>query len=171
MSRDGLNSLGLHALVLDLITMSGRISFSAASFATNSSRATTSRSPSRRVGRNHIAKMSARRSRSSSIPRSKNPADFLEFREYVIHPIDGDPRGKATIEILGLNRDKIAEKRLDILDKLKALLKAREYFALRIIGEPDREAMDLGAQIDEHLMSSVGDSAEYAAMVRAAIVR
>lgn len=104
-------------------------------------------------------------------PAIENPGDFLEFREYVIHPIDGDPRGKATIEILGLNREKMAEKRLDVLVKLKALLKAREYFALRIIGDPDRETMDLVAEIDELLMRSVGDSAEYAAMVRAAIAR
>jgi hypothetical protein len=100
-------------------------------------------------------------------PAIEDPGDFLEFRENVIHSIDGDPRGTKTIEVLGLNRVKMAERRLDVLGKLKALLKAREAF--RSVRKPGRDVMDLIKEIDEQLERWVEDSAEYAAMIRAAL--
>ncbi len=100
-------------------------------------------------------------------PAIDDPADFLEFRENIIHAIDEDPRGKATIEILGLNRVKMAERRLDVLDKLKALLKAREAF--RTLKDPDRDVRNLIGEIDDQLTRCIDDSAEYAAMIRAAL--
>jgi hypothetical protein len=99
----------------------------------------------------------------------ENPADFLDFREDMSRAIDDNPRGKTTIGVLGLDRMEMDEKRLDLFDKVKALLKARDYFALRAVGESDREAMDLVAEIDEQLLHGIGDSAEYAAMIRAAL--
>jgi uncharacterized protein (TIGR02646 family) len=100
-------------------------------------------------------------------PAIEDPSAFLEFRENMIHAIKDDRRGQATIEIMGLNRVKIAERRLDVLDKLKALLKAREAF--RTLTNPDRDVTDLIKEIDEQLNRCADDNAEYAAMIRAAL--
>ena len=52
-------------------------------------------------------------------PAIEDPASFLEFDEEYVRAIDGNPRGKATIEILGLNREEIVEKRRDVLGLIK----------------------------------------------------
>ena len=53
--------------------------------------------------------------------RDRRSGTFLEFDEEYVRPIDGHPRGEATIEILGLNREEIVEKRRDVLGLIKDL--------------------------------------------------
>lgn len=100
-------------------------------------------------------------------PGIDDPTEFLEFREHVLHAIDGNRRGRATIRILGLNRIEISERRLDALKDLRALVIARKAF--RAIKPPKRDVKKAIREIDDRLAKLVEDSAEYAAMVRTAL--
>ena len=100
-------------------------------------------------------------------PAIEEPGEFLDFREHIIYAIGGNLRGLATIEILGLDRIKISERRLDALNKLKALVTARKAF--RAIKRPWRDIREAIQLIDDQLRIWIEDSAEYAAMIRAAL--
>ena len=94
---------------------------------------------------------------------------FLEFNEEYLRAINGNQRGKATIETLGLNREKIAEMRRDALARLKLLIKCREQTARQVAEHSNVELVELLANIDSHLVVVTLDSAEYATMLRAAL--
>ena len=106
-------------------------------------------------------------------PEVDDPASFLEFEEEYIRAIDGHPRGEATIEILGLNRAEIVEKRRDVLDPIRDLLDCRELIARRAEKDPGPEGQRLLRAIDDLIERYAekyrSDSAEYAAMIRAAL--
>lgn len=92
-------------------------------------------------------------------PSVGDPERFISFRKEVPYPIDNNPRGKATIQDLGLNRLKLNERRLEHYERLKLLYD----IAYRIPTIPESgEAKDL-------LDKAVQDSAEFANMTRAAI--
>ena len=46
------------------------------------------------------------------------PMNHLEFRNHLLFARDSDPRGKVTIQHVGLNRDNLAEARLRILSQI-----------------------------------------------------
>ena len=100
-------------------------------------------------------------------PVIEEPTEFLEFREHFLHAIGGNPRGRATIRILGLNRVEIAERRLDALNKLRALVTAREAF--RAVKRPGRDVEEAIRSINDQIGQWIEDTAEYAAMIRAAL--
>ena len=106
-------------------------------------------------------------------PAGENPTEFPEFREEYLSPTDGNPRGHATIESLGLNREKLVEKRRDTLRPIKDLLVCRRLFAVLASRDPSPENVKGLGEIDERLAWYIkkydSDSAEYAAMVRAAL--
>ncbi len=106
-------------------------------------------------------------------PEVDDPASFLEFEEEYVRAIDGHPRGKATIEILGLNREAIVEKRRHLLGLIKDLIDCRELIARQAEENPGPENLRRLAAVDERLgwyaEAYRSDSAEYAAMVRAAL--
>jgi hypothetical protein len=102
-------------------------------------------------------------------PAMEDPSDFLEFDEQYLCAIDDNVRGQATIEALGLNRDKLVEKRGDALKKLKLLIKFRDHISSQIIEKSVPELVDQLTEIDEHLSDCTSDSGEYAAMVRAVL--
>ncbi len=106
-------------------------------------------------------------------PEIEDPASFLEFDEEYIRAIDGNARGKATIEILGLNREEIVEKRRHLLGLIKDLIDCRELIARHAEDNPGPESLRRLAAVDERLDWYVetyrSDSAEYAAMIRAAL--
>ncbi len=99
-------------------------------------------------------------------PAEENPHDFLEFREEYLHATDGNQRGTATIDMLGLNRELIAERRRDALYLLKALIEYRELLELSVAAHPDLPSKNQIDAIDAQLERRASDSAEYAAMVR-----
>jgi hypothetical protein len=103
-------------------------------------------------------------------PAATDPISILEFRGHLLHAIEDNPRGVATIEALGLNREELAEARRDHLAPLILLRQYRDREASKIDADPP--SLDLLAflvQIDAQLEKSVQDSAQYAAMCRAAL--
>jgi hypothetical protein len=97
---------------------------------------------------------------------------LLEFREEYLRPVKGNPRGKATIEALGLNREKLVERRRDVLHPIRDLLECRELLAILVSKDPSPDNARRLELIDERLAHYIRkydrNSAEYAAMVRAA---
>lgn len=92
-------------------------------------------------------------------PSVDDPEDFISFRKEVPYPIGNNPRGKATIEELGLKRHKLNEKRLERYELLQSLY---EVANMNPPIPESRRAQDL-------LDRAVQDAAEYANMARAAI--
>ena len=90
-------------------------------------------------------------------PGTLNPEDYISFRQEYPYPIDGNDFGQTTIEVLGLDRETLAERRRDHLGEL---------LLIKVLAESElpeaREARD-------YLRRSIQDSAEYAAMARAAL--
>jgi uncharacterized protein (TIGR02646 family) len=92
-------------------------------------------------------------------PSVDDPAQFISFRMEVPYPLNDNPRGKATITDLGLDRPKLNEKRYEHYAMLQLIYK----IARRDPPIPESaEARDL-------LARAVEDSAEYAGMARAAV--
>jgi uncharacterized protein (TIGR02646 family) len=106
-------------------------------------------------------------------PEIDDPALFLEFNGEYVRAIEGNPRGEATNEILGLNREEIVERRRDLIDFIKALIDCRELIARQARENPGPESLRRLAVVDECLDRYAekyhSDSAEYAAMVRPAL--
>lgn len=92
-------------------------------------------------------------------PSVENPEAHISFRKEVPYPINNSPQGKATITDLGLKRQKLNEKRLELYERLELLY----LIAFRTPAIPEsKRAKDL-------LAKAVLDNAEYASMARAAI--
>jgi hypothetical protein len=102
-------------------------------------------------------------------PAIDEPADFLDFREEYLFAVGGNRRGEITLRVLGLNREDLAERRRDLLGYLKLLLDMREFFVEEIAREPTATLISHLTKIDADLRRSVLETAEYAAMARAAM--
>jgi uncharacterized protein (TIGR02646 family) len=102
-------------------------------------------------------------------PALEDPSAFLEFREEYLSAKRGNRRGKLTIEVLGLNREALAERRRERLAALKRLIACRVLLAKRLAKDSDPEFNDELKRIDHHLMQLTKDSAEYSAMMRTAL--
>ena len=102
-------------------------------------------------------------------PRHEDPAEFLGFHEEYLIAIDGNVRGETTLSVLGLNREELAEVRRDELKKLKKLIKARIQIGREIEDHPSSEGVALLAELDDHFRELVQDSAQFAAMTKAAL--
>ncbi len=76
-----------------------------------------------------------------------------------------------TIDALDLNREPIVEKRRDWLAGIQELLECRELLADKLASHSDAKCENRVLAIDAHLKRCASDSAEYAAMVRAALTR
>lgn len=90
-------------------------------------------------------------------PGAMNPEEFISFRQEYPYAINGNDLGRMTIDALGLDREALAERRRDHLEALR-LVKA-------LADSDSPEAADARA----YLQRSIQDSAEYAAMARAAL--
>jgi uncharacterized protein (TIGR02646 family) len=91
-------------------------------------------------------------------PADEDPRGLIGFREEVAFPISDDPRARATIEVLGLNREELAEFRLDHLAHFKRLREAL------LLLSPDS---DVARDIRAHFGKAVLSTAQYSSMVRA----
>lgn len=91
-------------------------------------------------------------------PARESPQDHLSFRGEIAYPIGGDLMGATTIEVLGLNREPLVERRRDRLEYLRRLLSVT-----LVASSP------LAAEARAFLERMTDESAEYATMVRAAI--
>jgi uncharacterized protein (TIGR02646 family) len=88
-------------------------------------------------------------------PGAEDPEAFIGFREEVPYAIKSDARGESTIDILGLRRPALAERRRDHLVTVKMLR------VVAATNEPEaQEARDVLERLQR-------DTGEYASMVRA----
>lgn len=92
-------------------------------------------------------------------PSVDDPEDFISFRCEVPFPLNNNPRAKATIEGLGLNRLKLNERRREHYERLKMLYQ----IAYRL--PPINESGEAKQLLDR----AVKDDAEYTSMARAAV--
>ncbi len=88
-------------------------------------------------------------------PAVDDPESFISFREEVPYAVEGNARGEATIRILRLQREELAEQRRERLGYVKAL---RDL--VRLGGPEAAEAQQLLQRMQQ-------ESAQYAAMTRA----
>ena len=86
-----------------------------------------------------------------------NPEEFISFRQEYPYAIDDSDLGRMTIDALGLDREALAERRRDLLDKL---------LLIKVLANSDSPEAD---DARDYLHRSIQDSAEYAAMARAAL--
>jgi uncharacterized protein (TIGR02646 family) len=90
-------------------------------------------------------------------PARDAPEEFIGFREEIAFPINDDPRGRATIEALGLNRPALTERRRDRYQMLRAL-----HDLLQLSAPDSGEALAARALLE----AAVGTDAEYANVAR-----
>jgi hypothetical protein len=102
-------------------------------------------------------------------PAMEEPSAFLEFHQEYLRSIDCNPRGKATIDALGLNREELVEMRRDVLGPIKVLINCRELIANQLADDPKPELFDQLVAINAQLVQCAKDSAQYAAMVGAVL--
>jgi uncharacterized protein (TIGR02646 family) len=102
-------------------------------------------------------------------PAKDDPSRFLTFDAASARAVGGNRRGRTTIEVFGLNRTELIEMRGDRLDV------ALEMAALRgvLLDLPaEQRSPELTARLERlnaRLHSFQADTAEYAAMMRAAL--
>ena len=104
-------------------------------------------------------------------PSDDNPQDFIAFREEIAYAIDGNDRGKTTIDALGLNRPDLEEMRRDRLRA--AVLSKRTVNVLTQLREREGQLnADLEDILQEHKRALVNHSApstEYFSMLQTAL--
>ncbi len=91
-------------------------------------------------------------------PGDDDPGALIGFRGEMAFPIGGDRRARATIEVLGLNREALAEFRFDHLKPFRLL---REW--LRSLPADSDEAREIQALFVEAVLPR----AQYSSMIRA----
>jgi uncharacterized protein (TIGR02646 family) len=109
-------------------------------------------------------------------PAFEDPARFIEFRKNLVHAVGSNPRGLATIKVFGLNRKELEDRRLTwflwfrrLIPQIVELINTRETIARLIEDHPSYERLKDLTDVDAQIEQFVGDSAEYAAMVRSAL--
>lgn len=104
------------------------------------------------------------RERPSRIdPAVDDPARYLSFRKEILFPLNDNSIGASTIDGLGLNRERIAERRREHYRNLEM---CRDVIAA-LSGSAKPEDQALVGRAKALLDEAVQDSAEYAAMARA----
>ena len=96
----------------------------------------------------------------------ENPEEFIGFRGQVAYAIEGNQRGKITIDSLKLNDRALPESRLQKLQILRGL---NQVLLLAIQRPNDQEFQELAMEAKDTLKKAVLDSAEFTAATRCAI--
>jgi uncharacterized protein (TIGR02646 family) len=102
-------------------------------------------------------------------PAATDPTLHVGFRDELAYPMSGSEEGRATIEVMGLNRIELLEKRRDTFRRLRVLRNTRD--ALRAI--QSREGTlppDLQTVLTMHeneIQAATFPEAEYSSMARA----
>jgi uncharacterized protein (TIGR02646 family) len=91
-------------------------------------------------------------------PVDDDPSAFVGFRDEVAFPIDDDPRGRATIDVVGLNREEMVEHRFDHLMPFKRLRQV-----LPLLPPESEEVRDIQALFAAAVLAK----AQYSSMMRA----
>jgi hypothetical protein len=90
-------------------------------------------------------------------PAEEDPTAFIGFREEIAFAVDDHPRARTTIKVLGMNREELAEMRLDHLKPFRLLLQA-----LPLLPSDGEDARDIRALFEEAVLPK----AQYASMMR-----
>jgi hypothetical protein len=93
-------------------------------------------------------------------PVDDEPTALIGFREEMAFAINDDPRARITIKVLGLNREELAEFRLDYLAPFKRLLQV-----LPLLPPDSDEVRDIQALFEQAVLPM----AQYSSMIRALI--
>lgn len=96
----------------------------------------------------------------------ENPEDFIGFRAEYAYAINGNPRGKITIDYLDLNSDDLIESRRQRLNDLRELNK---ILTSAIENPHNQKLQELADELKAHLKEALADSAGFAAAARCAI--
>lgn len=91
-------------------------------------------------------------------PATDEPTVFIGFRDEIAFPIDDDPRARTTLEVVGLNREELAEFRFDHLAPFRLLRQA-----LPLLPAESQEARAIQALFEEVVLPG----AQYSSMMRA----
>ena len=91
-------------------------------------------------------------------PVDEEPNELIGFRNEMAFPIGDEPRARTTIEALGLNREELAEFRLDHLAPFKLLLQA-----LSLLPADSGEAREIHALFEQAVLPR----AQYSSMIQA----
>ena len=103
-------------------------------------------------------------------PGEEDPRRYIGFRQEIAYPIDNHPKGRATIDVLQLNRDELVENRRTLLNLIKLLRDSQELLASFLRDrEAEPEIQDQLDAIEAALERCREDSAEYAAMCHYAL--
>ena len=93
------------------------------------------------------------------ISPAENPEQFISFREEVAYAVKDNPRGKATIEELGLNRVKLSDMRKKHFDILRTLYEVANH----------KPAIPASSYAKAHIDKCIQSSSQYASMARCAL--
>jgi len=93
-------------------------------------------------------------------PGKENPEEFIEYKGTRPRAINGNKRGRITIEQIGINRPFLDERRNELYRKFKRLY---EILGLESINDQLKE------DIRKYFKEASSDSGEYASMIRCAI--
>ena len=88
-----------------------------------------------------------------------NPEEFISFRSEIIYAVNGDIRGKETIEGMGLDRTTLENDRRNYLKKLKLIFDLAQ-------NNPPSPLRD---EALAHLEECASAKGEYSSMVKAAL--
>lgn len=91
-------------------------------------------------------------------PADDEPTVFIGYREEAAFPIDDHPRARATIEVVGLNREELAEFRLDHLAPFRLLRRV-----LPLLPADSDEAREIRSLFEQAVLPR----AQYTGMMRA----
>lgn len=98
-------------------------------------------------------------------PSAEDPSLHIGFREEYPFAVGESQRGESTWRALGLDREPLAERRRDLLRKLRTMVSAFELLKR----QRGRKAASTRAELLALLRSALDDAAEYAAVARASI--
>jgi uncharacterized protein (TIGR02646 family) len=93
------------------------------------------------------------------ISPEEEPEEMIAFREEIVYAIDDNPRGKATIKALGLNRGKLADMRKNHFDTLKVL------YEIANLNPPINQSKNARKIISK----AIQNSSQYASMIRCGV--
>ena len=100
-------------------------------------------------------------------PAQQDPEHYIAFHKEIPFAINGNRLGKATIKVLGLDRELLNEVRRD---RLNLLITLREVVAHEATLSTKAEGRQLVNEAKALLAEAVTDAGEFAAMARAAAI-
>lgn len=104
-------------------------------------------------------------------PTTENPENHIRFDAERAEPLNGDGRGRVTIDVLGLNRVRLLEARRERLERVRGWVDCLRF----IRTQPDRFLVDTPEgqthlrMVCQQILNLTSSSAPFSAMVRHAV--